>query len=242
MPITSDHGSLDVLGGVEYLNCEPNEPFVLMASPASGSVQTEGLDKPTWLPELGLFRLRPGIRFMRVASRNESLMDVYREAVKELEKDGEWTAIPMDLTIPGEFTADGIPLRSYMVTHDCRHLTSGATGKCYTEFYARRVQTRRSKDPVKWEFSSMRAKRNQWILQLIKDGVIPVPDEWCRRDRTADAENWAASQAVIEDPAKREDYATRAEQRAEMHREAVVPSAEPSEPKPKGRRAQKASA
>ena len=238
MPITDSHfDAAGPIAGGDRLNCPPDKPFVLMAHPASGSVQTEGLDKPTWLPELAMFRLEPGVQGVRTLRKGESAIDAFKGAADALERDEGWVIIPSNRPIPGDFTSDGVPLKTYVVDRPCYHRASGLEGTTHVEFYARRVPTRRTSDPVKWEHESMRAKKNRWILSLIQQGVIPVPDEWCIRDRTKDAQKWADQQASIEDPQKRKDYTSRASELVKMYRDAVVPTVATTESTPKRRRA-----
>lgn len=240
MPITSEmHAPAGAIGISERLNCPPDAKFVLMAHPASGAVQTEGLDKPTWLPELTAFRLIPGVQGVKTLERGEQEIDAYKEAVRELESsDVGWVVIPTNLPIPAEMSPTGHQLPSYMVEHDCFHRASGVEGKCYTEFYARRVPTRSTRDAVKWEYRTHHALRNRWILHLVETGVIPAPDEWCRNDRTADARKWRDQQATIDDPEKRKDFMSRADKALEQIETAVIPAEviAASEPKPSRRR------
>ena len=220
MPITPDMFAGTPLEDTTELNEHPDNIFVLFVSPDSASVQTEGLESPTWLPELRTQRLAPGVLGAETADKGASPYSAIEPALVQMEARG-LRVIEPGLEIPAEVTGTSA-IKGYIVPHDCYHRLSGARGKCYRAFYERPVTRRRSNEPPRWVTDH--AAKNRFALWLIEQGHVDAPDETIRLDVTREAEAWAEQQGVIEDPSKRADQVTKKAAHLKSIQEAVIPT------------------
>lgn len=96
MPLPSSSG-LGGVTGIERLRAKPNAPFFLIHYPheAGGwSVVSEGLDGPTWVPDLRPFALVPGCGGVRTLERGEHAAAAYEQAILNLQRRGAVVYLP----------------------------------------------------------------------------------------------------------------------------------------------------
>lgn len=225
----------DPFGGTATLNTAPNAPFVYLASAESGSVRVAGLDQPTWLPELALFRLEPGVQGVEVIKEGQPRATAWAMALDARRREG-WVVLDPSAAIPAEYLPTGEPAGPYWRSDPCYHLRSGVGGEHYREAWSVRLPSRRDSSPPRWTFD--RERFNRWLSWMVSEGSIPGPDEMTRDEVIHQLESWSASQSRIVDTALRTQQSTATESRLELHRSARVIDPEAiEEPSPKRKRA-----
>ena len=222
----------DPFGGTATLNTAPNAPFVYMASAESGSVRVAGLDQPTWLPELAIFRLEPGVQGVEVIKEGQPRASAWAMALEARRREG-WVVLDPSAVISAEHLPPGVEAGPYWRQECCYHLRSGLGGLFYREAWSVRLPSRRESAPPRWTFD--RERFNRWLASMVAEGNIPGPDDMTRDEVIHQLESWVASQSRIVDSALRSQQSTVTESRLELHRSALVidPDAEPASSKRK---------
>jgi hypothetical protein len=224
----------DPFGGSATLNTAPNAPFVYLASAESGSVRSDGLDSPTWLPELAIFRLEPGVQGVEVIKDGQPRATAWAMALEARRREG-WTVLDPSAAVPAEFLPPGEQTGPYWRSESCYHLRSGIGGEHFREAWSVRLPSRRESAPPRWSFDH--ARFNRWLAWMVAEGHVPGPDEMTREEVIHQLESWAGSQSRIADPALRGQQTTTLESRLELHRTATVIDPDAVEPpKKRGRK------
>ena len=229
----------DPFGGQSTLNTSPTAPFVYLASSESGSVRSAGLDQPTWLPELAIFRLEPGVQGVEVIKEGQPRSTAWAMALEARRREG-WVVIDPSATVPAEYLPPGEAPGPYWRAESCYHMRSGVAGQHYREAWSLRLPSRRASSPPRWTFD--RERYNAWLFWLVSEGQIPGPDEMTRDEVLSQLESWSGSQSRIVDAALRGQQSTAAESRLDLHRsarvidpDATAPAEEPA-PSKRGRK------
>lgn len=222
----------DPFTGSATLNTTPNAPFVYLASSESGSVRLSGLDQPTWLPELAMFRLEPGVQGVEVIKEGQPRATAWAMALDARRREG-WVVLDPSAVISAEHLPPGVDPGPYWRAESCYHLRSGVGGQFYREAWSVRLPSRRESSPPRWSFD--KARFNRWLYWMVSEGNIPGPDDMTRDEVIHQLESWSASQSRIVDSALRSQQSTVTESRLELHRSALVidPDAEPAPTKRK---------
>lgn len=227
----------DPFGGAATLNARPSAPFVYLASAESGSVRSVGLEEPTWLPELAIFRLEPGVQGVEVIKEGQPRAAAWTLALEQRRREG-WVVLDPSMPVPAEFLPPGEAAGPYWRADEVYHLRSGIGGQRYREVWSQRLPSRRESAAPRFGFD--RQRFNGWLAWMVEQDHIPSPDAMARDEVIAQLEMWASSQSRIVDTALRDRQSTVAESRLEMHRTARViePGADepPAEPKKRGRK------
>lgn len=149
----------------------PNWPFFLLHWWENWELETEGLEAPTWLPQLHPQFIRPGVDMVR-AKRKETDDDktMYDDALDLLRRKEGMTILPHTV----EVEVDGQVLRDYAVEADCRDPISKRIGTFHCE---RWMSPKRKQEGKRLKFRFDRGLYNRWRLELVRMGVIAPPDE-----------------------------------------------------------------
>jgi hypothetical protein len=223
----------DPFNGSATLNAVPNAPFVYLASAESGSVQTAGLEEPTWLPELAIFRLEPGVQGVEVIKEGAPRASAWALALEQRRREG-WVVLDPSQNIPDEFLPPGEAAGPYWRADSVYHLRSGVSGQRYREVFAQRLPARRESAAPRWSFDKERY--NRWLAWMVTEGNVPSPDEMTRDEVLAQLEAWSSSQSRIVDPALRSQQAKAIMARLDAHRVARVIDPDANEPKKRSRK------
>jgi len=226
----------DPFGGAATLNARPSSPFVYLASAEAGSVRTAGLDEPTWLPELAIFRLSPGVQGVEVIKEGQPRTAAWTLALEQRRREG-WVVLDPSMPVPDEFLPPGEVVGPYWRADAVYHLRSGIGGQRYREVWSQRLPSRRESAAPRFEFD--RERCNRWLAWMVEQDLIPSPDAMARDEVIGQIEMWAASQARIVDQSLRDRQSGAVMSRLDMHRAARViePGAEtPAEPKKRARK------
>lgn len=158
------------------LPVSPNAPFYLRHHPDNWEVEEEGLDAPTWLPELHQHPLQPGVRGVRTISKGEPKTEAYRDSVSKAKTYGGFTYLDPQRAIPDEFIPSGVPTgRGYLRDAPCADLRSGQRGRFHTEPWNVPIWTPKGR-PQRFRFD--RALYNRWRVWLVETGQVDPPHEW----------------------------------------------------------------
>jgi hypothetical protein len=141
----------------------PNHPFFLMHWPGEWSVQTEGLERATWLPTLTRHHILPGCNLNRTTQRGEPPEAAYDMAVMSNVRKGATYLDP-----ERHLLADG---SKYLKSAPCRS-KHGTTGEVFLDAWQIPLDTLPGK---KLKFGRDRAAYHQWLLDLVTSGVIRRP-------------------------------------------------------------------
>jgi hypothetical protein len=163
----------NTVSSVAAIRATPNYAFLLRHHRGAWSVETEGLDEPTLLPEINLHRLMPGCNGIRTRNANESAEDAYRDAVDAARGKG-WIYLDPQATIPVELLPAGVKPGPYIRRIPAKHPLTGVVGHRYVEAWNVPVETLPDQDQ---QFKFDRAAYNKWRAELVLSGVIPVPTE-----------------------------------------------------------------
>lgn len=223
----------DPFSGTATLNAAPTAPFVYLASAESGSVKSAGLKEPTWLPELAIFRLEPGVQGVEVIKEGAPRASAWALALEQRRREG-WVVLDPSENIPAEFLPPGEPAGPYWRADDCYHLRSGVGGKRYREVFSTRLPSRRESAPPRWTFD--RERFNRWLAWMVETGAVPSPDEMTRDEVVGQLEAWAGSQSRIADPSLRAQQTATLQERLEAHRLARVIDADAPAPTKRSRK------
>ena len=150
------------LDGPKYAPIAPNAPFILVhhaGYPGSWRIETEGLQGPTWLPQVDRFILSPGVNGVGTIEPGQDPSEAYTATREILHK-----AKIVEVKAPG-----------VVVSEPCRDPRSGATGQHYRERFERVEAPANPAASAKVRID--RAERNRWRAQLVADGLIPAPHE-----------------------------------------------------------------
>lgn len=227
----------DPFAGAATLNLPPSAPFVYLASVESGSVRTEGLEQPTWLPELAIFRLNPGVQGVEVIRDGQPRTAAWQMALEARRREG-WVVIDPQLTVPAEYLPEGEPVGPYWREEAVYHQRSGIAGKRYREVWSQRLPSRRPTAPPRYGFD--KAAFNRWLCHLVEEDLIPSPDAMARAEVLDQLEAWASSQSRIPDSSLRSQRDLVVADRLELHRTArVIDPAALAAAKPPAKRSRK---
>lgn len=243
MAITPQHATAPAPGGFfgqqTALNCEPSDPFILMAHPGAAQVATDGLDGPTWLPVLTPLYITPGVNLVEIKRKGDTNEDMFRNALAHARAKGFAPIDPTTQVADSEHLPAGVAPGPYMRAYPTFDRRTQLEGTLYKEAWYTRMASRSPTDPPRWKFD--RAAYNRWVVSLLEAGVIPGPDEFAREEFLSHARSWAQRQHNIDDPAKRADRVKgEADHVAKLEGARVV---DPNSPKPSGKsRGKRASA
>ena len=201
------------------LNLRPSAPFVYLASVESGSVRVEGLEEPTWLPELAMFRLNPGVQGVEVIRDGQPRQSAWAMALEARRREG-WVVLDPGLSIPAEYLPEGEPAGPYWREEIVYHQRTGIGGKAYREVWSQRLPSRRPTAPPRYSFD--KASYNRWLSWMVGQDLVPAPDAMARDEILAQIEAWASSQSRIPDSTLRAQRDTVVANRLELHRSARV--------------------
>lgn len=238
MPVTPQHATAPPPGGFfgqqAALNCEPSDPFILMAHPGSAQVVTDGLDGPTWIPALAPLYITPGVNLVQIKRKGHTNEDMYREALAHARTKG---FVPVDPTavqvVAAEHLPEGAVPGPYMRAYPTFDRRTQLEGTLYKEVWYTRMASRSPTDPPRWKFD--RAAYNRWVVALLEAGIIPGPDEFARQEYLAHAQTWADRQHNIDDPAKRADRVKGEAEHVDKLKAARVVDPNAPKPAPKSR-------
>lgn len=209
----------DPFSATNTLNLPPSAPFVYLASVESGSVRVEGLEEPTWLPELALFRLNPGVQGVEVIREGQPRSAAWAMALEQRRREG-WVVLDPSLEVPAEFLPEGEAAGPYWREESVYHQRTGIGGSAYREVWSQRLPSRRSTAPPRYKFD--KARFNRWLAWMVEQDLVPAPDAMARDEVLAQIEAWASSQTRIPDPTLRAQRDQVVNNRLELHRSARV--------------------
>ena len=181
MPLPSSSG-LGGVSGIERLRAKPNAPFFLIHSPheAGGwSVVSNGLDGPTWAPDLRPYQLVPGCGGVRTLERGEHAAAAYEQAILNLQRRGAVVYLPeapaMQVT-DAEHLPDGVPAGPYIRQVETDTIPDGhARGVPYYHLAQEQMSNGRTPAaPHKRVLDD--AAWNRWRVALVDAGHIAAPD------------------------------------------------------------------
>lgn len=165
--------NLDPLAKGGRIRIQPNFPFLLRHHPAAWEVATEGLDGPTWLPQLCQHVLRPGVNGVRTLNEDEEPQRAYEDSVSNGMKQG-FTYLDPAEALPTDMLPAGAVSGGYLREVPCRDLRTTAIGSRYIEAWA--MPEPALPDEIQ-TFKFDRAAYNRWRLMLVTTGVITPPQD-----------------------------------------------------------------
>lgn len=152
-------------------NIEPNAAFFLFHHPANWRIASEGLDGPTWIPDVQKKPLIPGCNGIRTRRQNEAEEATYLHAIDEDQRSGSvylWPeAVIPDGCLPGGITGEG-----YLRAYPCRGNMTGRTGEHFVEVWSLPVASLPN-EAQQYQFD--RASYNRWCAWLVESGVVDPP-------------------------------------------------------------------
>jgi len=227
----------DPFTGSNILNLRPTAPFVYLASVESGSVRVDGLEEPTWLPELALFRLNPGVQGVEVIREGQPRQAAWAMALEQRRREG-WVVLDPSLEVPAEFLPPGESAGPYWREDSVYHQRTGVGGSAFREVWSQRLPSRRPTAPPRYQF--FKSGFNRWLAWMVEQDLVPSPDAMAREEVLAQLEAWASSQSRIPDAALRSQRDKVIGDRLELHRSArVIDPAALAASKPPTKRARK---
>jgi len=149
-------------GEASAINAAPREPFILVHTPnvrGSWTVRTEGLERPTWVPDCADYPVVGGAASVRQARNGVPEAEQIQPAVNVLQSAGR---IPLPRTL------------GYMKVSPCRNPATGRAGSAHHRAWESFSPAMR-----KGEADSARidyAAQNAAFLAYHKAGHIPDPD------------------------------------------------------------------
>ena len=180
MPLPSSSG-LGAVSGVERLRAAPNSGFMLIHYPhesGAWSVEAEGLDEPTWVPDLTVADLVPGCGGVRTTERGEPASAAYEQWSINLSRRGGVAYDParpdLQVTDPDHLPV-GVPPGPYIRQVETHHVPDGhAHGLPFYHLAAETMSNgrtptapiRRTLDAGAW---------NRWRVHLVDSGTIAQP-------------------------------------------------------------------
>jgi len=211
------------------IRAEATPPFFLVHFPRHGNwvIETEGLEGPTWLPELQRIPIEPGtLVFHQKKHRSDPIDTVVSDSIALLQRRGA-VVIPPDIRVaatgcyrPDDPESGFGYIRELSVEHPktrqpgIRHIDAWETPK--PALAGRRLK-----------FTRDRARYNRWLLALVEEGYIkpPIAGELDPKKRhlAAMVDRHAGKQDINEE--HRERLVTAAEARVEQVEVAEVPQA-----------------
>jgi hypothetical protein len=182
MPLPSSSG-LGGVSGIERLRATPNAPFFLIHYPYEGgswSVETEGLDGPTWVPDLRPFGLVPGCGGVRTIERGEHAAASYEQAILNLQRRGAVVYLPESETMQitsAEYLPAGVPAGPYIRQVETSTIPDGhAAGVPY--YHLAHEQMSNGRTPTAPHKRVLDAPAwNRWRVALVDAGVIATPHD-----------------------------------------------------------------
>jgi hypothetical protein len=159
---------------IKAIRSPPNYPFLYRVHPSAWTVESEGLDGPTLLPEIGKHLLIPGCNGVRTLSDNEKTTPerAYEDAVAAAQGKG-WTYIALDTITDAKHLPPGVPAGPFLREIPCRHPQTGIAGSRWVEAWSVPVATLPDDEQA---FQFDRASYNRWRLSLVESGKIPAPN------------------------------------------------------------------
>jgi len=163
--------SADIAGRqVQHLlSATPNAPFFFVYDPETWCVAEEGLESPTWLPDLAVSRVIPGVNNYRTRPKNAPDSHAYEEAHRTMQRRGQqvilWDAAYVRL--------DDGSISCYLVQVDAKDPRTKVEGPFYMDAWDIPRSGRRGK---RIKFNRDRAGYNRWLLFLVESGVIGEPN------------------------------------------------------------------
>ena len=148
------------------------------------------------------FELDAGVELVEVVRRGGTFDQAIAAAIEKKQREG-MTLIPPDTIVGAEHLPEGVAPGHYYREHATHHIRSGVSGSLYREAWETLIPQRRASAPPKWHFH--RAPYNRWLVHLMREGVIPAPDQWARDEVLKGAKAWADAQHNIKDATLRAD-------------------------------------
>jgi hypothetical protein len=148
------------IGETAALPVAPNWPFFLLHWPEEWSVETEGLEEPTWLPMVVRHTVLPGCNLNRTLRRDDPPHTAYDQAILANQRKG---AIYLD---PDAYSPQ------YRKAAPCRDPITRQAGEFWAERWQHPRAPRRGK---RLKFRIDRADFNAFRLDAVLDGTIPAP-------------------------------------------------------------------
>lgn len=213
--------NLDPLAKGGRIRIQPNFPFLLRHHPAAWEVATEGLDGPTWLPQLCQHVLRPGVNGVRTLNENEEPHRAYEDSVSNGMKQG-FTYLDPAEALPADMLPAGAVSGGYLREIPCRDLRTTAIGSRYVEAWA--VPEPALPDEIQ-TFKFDRASYNRWRLMLVMTGVIKPPQDRVKRRLRQRMQGHLDRVKVLNLPKElREERIGIEQANVDVHAEAVAPT------------------
>lgn len=208
----------------KILAAEPNWEFFLVHYPGNWEVESEGLNAPTWLPELQRDWVRPGVNLKRTPKEGQPEY-AYDESHLTITRAGG-VILPQDIQVAG---VDG-----YVRRVACRDPRTKRRGYLYMDAWE--VPKPRP-DGQRVKFQRDRAAYNRWRKALVEAGYIALPDPDVIDTKAARVLSHVDRHAAKHDlPAEvREKLVEQAKAKAEMYESAVVPEGDAAATPPRRR-------
>lgn len=211
----------DAVSDAAFFPAEPNSRFFLVHHQDNWEVASEGLDEPTWLPQLQRDWLAPGVNNKRTLKKGEKPEAAYDHSHLLMQRQG-FTIIPYDAVVAGT--------KGYVRSIPCRAPRTGREGRFYFDRFETPRPATAGRRP---KFAFDRAAYNRWRLALVEqgwtssrgNGRISPPRLEVLAEKIGLAEGHVARHAGKSElnPERREQLVRQAEERAELVAGARVP-------------------
>jgi hypothetical protein len=158
--------SVSSFGGTDLLKSQPNSPFFLVHFAENWEVDDEGLEEPTWLPQLQRDWVEPGCNAKVTRKTGMPVSMSFDTSHRQLARRGA-TILPQKVALEG-FAYD-----TYLCELDVQHPRTGAPGKMYFDRWETPLAPREGK---RVKFQRDRGEYNRWRRALVEQGFIAAPD------------------------------------------------------------------
>lgn len=149
----------------------PNDSFFLRHHPRNWRLSTT-LEEPTYLPEVSMMILAPGVNGVRTTDRGEEPHKAYEDAVTRDERLG-WVFLHPGAPVPTDCLPDGMSPGGYRRELDCRDPVTGRSGVYHLEAW--RVPLAGLGDE-RQRFRFDTAAYERWLLHLVESGAVQPMD------------------------------------------------------------------
>lgn len=172
---------LGAVAGLERLRAGPNSPFFLIHYPheaGSWSCEVDGLDGPTWTPDLVVFSLVPGCGGVRTTERGEPASAAYEQALINLGRRGAAVYMPagpaLQVDDPEHLPA-GVPPGPYIRQVETTTIPDGQSHGLPYYHLAHETMTNGRTPTAPHKRTLDGGAWNRWRVALVDDGTIPPP-------------------------------------------------------------------
>lgn len=150
------------------LALSPNHRFVCAHHPDNWDLETEGMDGPTWLPDIQEIPVQPGVGGARTVKQGEDDSAAYSILIANLKSNGYHVIMDgRHFDVPaGELMSD------YLIGYPCKSPSNGQRGTFWASVWDKPRHKRAGK---RQKFQRDRASWNRWRLSLVESGAIPSP-------------------------------------------------------------------